>query len=110
MQWINAQLLKTPGADISFRLGKKLRKTSRGEGATTAPPVGSRVNNKDQVKSMATMILGLPNLSSVCGALGISSVQVLNPVQACFLRLSSQFILFFRGFKIRFSYNFFLAG
>ena len=99
MQWINAQLLKTPGADILFRLGKKLRKTSRGEGATTAPPVGSRVNNKDQVKSMV-LVLGPANLSSVCGALGIASVQVLNPVQACFLRLSSQFILFFRGFKI----------
>ena len=95
MQWINAQLLKTPGADILFRLGKKLRKTSRREGETTAPPVCSRVNNKDQVKSMATMILGRANLSSVCEALGIASVKVLNPVQACFLRLSSQFILFF---------------
>lgn len=51
-----------------------------------APPVGSRVNNKDQVKSMATMILGRANLSSVCEVLGIASVKVLNPVQACFLR------------------------
>ena len=59
---------------------------------TTSPPERSRVNNIDhlftvrglKVKSMATIILGPANLSSVCGALGIASVQVLNPVQACF--------------------------
>ena len=57
------------------------------------------------------MILGRANLSSVCEALGIASVKVLNPVQACFLRLSSQFILFFFAvLKYDFHIMFFLPA
>ena len=58
---------------------------------------------------MATMILGRANSSSVCEALGIASVKVLNPVQACFLRLSPH-IFFFAVLKYDFHIMFFLPA
>ena len=56
------------------------------------------------------MILGRANLSSVFEALGIASVKVLNPVQACFLRLSSKIFFFFAVSKYDFHIMFFLPA
>ena len=94
---------------IFYRLGKRLRKTSRvgGGGSTTAPPVGSRVNNKDHVKSMATMILGRANLSSVCEALGIASVKVLKPRTSLFFTAFFTYHFFFAVLKYDFHIMFF---